>query len=500
MATTTPDPSGSAFPWILDHLLQYPGSYEIPLRTMYTNNILAQANHSTLSRHRPRTPGLSAPSSCEPSPITPQTPQFADDIARQSEKQAATEQFKSCLMEHVSYLPSQPFSLPPSFITSFVRRCFTDDLCQVDFTQALTALDYLKDLETRRKRELAQGLQRLGVHGSKMNEEREEVEKYHPRIAEWISSMEDKERKVEALYTQAYIGLRRWTLINEMRLYPFSKPNCIAMLNTLYPPTHPLPPTPQLTPTILAAQRHAFFRYIQAVEKNGKGVLANLENQSKRPQDSNGWPVVREIVDKYLRTANCVIDECVTVGGPEDFERRDSSKRADSGVSFGSLDRPATSLASYHKQSSSFDKSKDKLSRSNSTNTNKPLPASPVEACPPTPSKRGGSTLERIAREIRRIKSRSADSKDKKEEKERERSADDSRDSSRQRSLRKMRSASALGRAESKNRGGERERGTSGERGTWEIDEAKRRELIREAVAMRERERGKENGVVKNEF
>jgi len=290
-----------------------------------------------------------------------------------------------------------------------------------------------------------------------------------------------------------------------MRLYPFSKPNCIAMLNTLYPPTHTIPPTPQLTPTILTSQRHAFFRYIQAVEKNGKGVLANLENQSKRPQDPNGWSVVREIVDKYLRTANLVIDDCVAVNGPEDFERKgDGSKRADSGVSFGSLERPATNMAaSYHKQSSSFDKGgKDKLSRSNSTNTNKPLPASPVEACPPTPSKRGGSTLERIAREIRRMKSRSADSKEQKEEKEKERErSDESGDSSRHRpSLRKMRSASALGRAESKSKG-EGSRGTSGERGAWEIDEARRRELIREAVAMRERERGKENpGLVRNEF
>lgn len=219
MATTTPDPSGSAFPWIIDHLLQYPGTYEIPLRTMYTNNILAQAKHPNLHR-RPPTPGLSAPSSTEGSPITPQTPQFADDIARQSEKQAATDQFKSCLMEHVSYLPSQPFSLPPSFITSFVRRCFTEDLCQVDFTQALTALDYLKDLETRRKRELSQALQRLGIQGSRMDEEREELEKYHPRIGEWIASMEDKERKVEALYTQVYIGLRRW-VSNSIRIFCF---------------------------------------------------------------------------------------------------------------------------------------------------------------------------------------------------------------------------------------------------------------------------------------
>lgn len=164
------------------------------------------------------------------------------------------------------------------------------------------------------------------------------------------------------------------------------------------------------------------------------------------------------------------------------------------------MDRPATSMASYHKQSSSFDKGKekDKLSRSNSTNTNKPLPASPMEGCPPTPSKRGGSTLERIAREIRRIKSRSADSKERKEEKEqRDRSAE--RDSSRHRGLKKMRSASALVGKESQI--GEQSRATSGERGAgWEIDEVRRRELIREAVALKERERGVGVVVGRNEF
>ena len=92
---------------------------------------------------------------------------------------------------------------------SFVRRCFTPDLCLVDFTQALTAMDYLKDLENRRKRELAQALQRLrldktpdGVACGVMST--------NPRMSQWVAGQQDKERKAETLYTQVYVGLRRW--------------------------------------------------------------------------------------------------------------------------------------------------------------------------------------------------------------------------------------------------------------------------------------------------
>ena len=195
---------GSAFPWILEHLLAYPGSYEIPLRTMYTNNVLAQSN-------RPSTPSLSTGSSPNSSPVQPESPNFTPPLNhRPCTHQAATDHFKSCLMEQISFLPSQPFSLPPSFITSFVRRCFTEDLCLVDFTQALTALDYLKDLENRRKRELSAALHRLGIDKETFGKECDKLNERYPGLTEWVLSMEEKEKRVEALYTQVYIGLRRW--------------------------------------------------------------------------------------------------------------------------------------------------------------------------------------------------------------------------------------------------------------------------------------------------
>lgn len=127
-----------------------------------------------------------------------------------------------------------------------------------------------------------------------------------------------------------------------MKRTPFSKASTIAMLNTLYPPTVASGPTRQLAPAVLTSQRGAFFRYIQAVEKNGNGVLRSLEHQGQRSTDEkNGWPSVRDAIDKYLRTSNNVIDECVKVTGPEYFtptnQKVRPDDRADSAISFRSV-------------------------------------------------------------------------------------------------------------------------------------------------------------------
>lgn len=204
---------GSAFPWVFEHLLAYPGTYEIPLRTMYTLNSTQQAQPYPKKSHRTDTPSLSNPNGLNPD-SSPASPDFPSETQHRLPPNTATEHFKSCLMNHISQLPSQPFSLPPTFITSFVRRCFTEDLCLIDFTQALTALDYLKDLENRRKRELALSFQRLGLDKKSLGELAEDLSKNNPRIAEWAQEMEEKERKVESLYTHVYLGLRRWVSIS----------------------------------------------------------------------------------------------------------------------------------------------------------------------------------------------------------------------------------------------------------------------------------------------
>ena len=289
----------------------------------------------------------------------------------------------------MSQLSSQPTSLPPSFVTSFVRKCFPSELLQVDFPQALTGLDYLKDLERRRRGEVAEAMSRLGIDRKTLGSEGDSLASRYPGVAQWVNSIEEKERKIDALYTQLYVGLRRWILINELSLLPFNKHNCVAMLNTLYPPVIRTPPTSRLTPFILKQQRDGFFKYIQSVEKSGPRVLGTLMQQGKAPNDENGWAAVTRTLGMYLQLSNSMIGECADILNVQDVSPRKHrisggsipSRKADSGISFGGSDRPSIRGSSGAE------------------------PSSPIETIrPKTPSGgRSGTALEKIARGLKTI-------------------------------------------------------------------------------------------------
>lgn len=338
---------------ILEHILSYPASYEIPLRTMYTINSTpaARTGHS-FSQSRTRENSIDSRAS--ESPTSPNFP-FRND--------SATESLTSNLVAQMASLPSQPASLPPSFITAFVRKAFAADLRFVDFPQALTGLDYLKDLEARRRREVGAALDRLGISRETIGAAEEELAGRYPGVLSWFRTLEEKERKIEALYTQLYVGLRRWVLINELSLTPFNKHNCVAMLNTLYPPIVSTQPTSKLTPGILKKQRDTFFKYIQAVEKSGPAVLINLIQQGKKPTDENGWASTRNTMDMYLQIANSLIAECqeilftdtTTIADSADTKRK--GRKVDSGISFSDTEqrRPSSSSSKSSKSSASDD-------------------------------------------------------------------------------------------------------------------------------------------------
>ncbi|KAF2173798.1 hypothetical protein M409DRAFT_48722 [Zasmidium cellare ATCC 36951] len=338
--------NGSSYQLILDHILTYPGDYEIPLRTMYSLNCQPRGQN----RYTP-------PSSNNSSPSIAQGSFSSDD--------KSTETLTQNLMAQLSKLPNQVAALPPSFITSFVQRCFPSELTHVDFPQALTGLDYLKDLETKRRREVASAFDRLDIDRDALAQDAKLAERY-PGVLQWVESMEMKERKVDTLYTQVYIGLRRWILINELSLQPFNKHNCVAMLNTLYPPMGmKTQPTTKLTEPVLKSQRDGFFKYIQAVEKSGTRILNNLMQQGKRDQDENGWAAVTRTLSMYLQLANSVINECGAVCHPQDVSpqrKRDSNqsrhqRKADSGISFTSNaeQRPSTRSSASNEPSSPID-------------------------------------------------------------------------------------------------------------------------------------------------
>lgn len=352
---------------ILEHVLQYPGSYEIPLRTMYTLNCVSRAQPLPLDRTRAPTPTGSSSTS----PVTGQN--------AWNETESATSNFASQLMNHISSMPQQPSSLPPSFIINFVSRVFPPSLTLVDFPQALAALDYLRDLDNRRRKEMIAAFARVEIQAESFNADVEKIAERYPGIALWAKNLEGKNKKAEHHYAKLWLGLRRWILINELSLQPYNKLNCLGMLNTLLPPQPHAGaklPSALLTPELLKQERASFFYYIQQVQKSGPGILRPLTEGEK-----TCWTVVQQEVDKYLRVAKNIIDDCEATRGTEDFkpvEEARKGKKTDSGVSFASDLRPSTA--------SSIDKSRA---------------ASPTES---QHAPKGLSKLERLTREFKRMR------------------------------------------------------------------------------------------------
>ncbi|KAK5151233.1 hypothetical protein LTS14_009403 [Recurvomyces mirabilis] len=366
--------SGSSYQLILDHILTYPATYEIPLRTMYTLNCAPRA--------QPMHSRTATPSSAGSSPVVSQNPWHDHQT---------TQNFTESLMAQISQLPNQPSSLPPSFITSFVRKCFPSDLVCVDFPQALTGLDYLKDLESRRRREVAAAMSRLAIDRTTLEMDGDSLSDRYPGVKQWVTDINEKERKVEALYTQVYVALRRWILVNEMALLPFSKHNCMAMLNTLYPPVTSTQPTSKLTPAVMQAQRQGFFKYILNVEQRGPHILNTLMDQGKLPGEQNGWAAVTRTISMYLQLANSIISECFDISNVHDLSPRTSGELTRSRSRQG---RKVDSGVSFH--------SSGKGSRPNSDSE----PLSPTEPLPRprTPSgSRNGTALEKLARGLKTI-------------------------------------------------------------------------------------------------
>ena len=186
-------PYGAASPYnlILEHVFSKPLAYDIPLRSMFAINSASLDHHPAQQNARQNTQRNARLST--------------DHIrSKQDASAAANAEFQSALLHHIATLPSQPCSLPRAFTVAFLRKCFTSDLALVDFSQALTGIDYLKDLDNLRKRELAATLQRIGVDRADISSLKV------PTILAWVQDTEEKEKKVDALYAQLFIGLRRW--------------------------------------------------------------------------------------------------------------------------------------------------------------------------------------------------------------------------------------------------------------------------------------------------
>jgi hypothetical protein len=118
--------------------------------------------------------------------------------------------FTAQLMTHLKSVPPQQSSLPPAFIVNFVNRCFHPSLNLVDFGQALTALDYLRDLENRRRKEMIAAFERVHIHPDSYETDMESMADKFPGIALWVRNIEGKNKKAESYYALLWLGVRRW--------------------------------------------------------------------------------------------------------------------------------------------------------------------------------------------------------------------------------------------------------------------------------------------------
>ena len=209
-----PPNEGASYQLILEHVMKYPGSYELPLRKMYELNSTVRPQQLMASPN-PQPQSAFSETAGPPSTATHGNASVAN-VRDNAERLVAN------LMSMIAQRPSQPCSLPPSFIISFVQKAFPADLDRADFTQALTALDYLNDLERTRRARFSAALEKLDVPEND-EDEHDDLSRRYPGVAEWVVDIKNKDRLAHAYYTQVYLRLRHWVRIHHARDGSFGK-------------------------------------------------------------------------------------------------------------------------------------------------------------------------------------------------------------------------------------------------------------------------------------
>lgn len=71
-------------------------------------------------------------------------------------------------------------------------------------------MDYLRDLENRRRKEIAAAFERVHIHADTYEADMENMAERFPGIALWVRNIEGKNKKAESYYAQLWLQLRRW--------------------------------------------------------------------------------------------------------------------------------------------------------------------------------------------------------------------------------------------------------------------------------------------------
>ena len=168
---------------------------ELPLRTLYAINVSSRAPDWT-------NPAL----------------QVRGPTAGSRERHAELERFRSELLTIAGDLPKVASNVPAEFLMPFVRKVFHEDLSRVDFALALTAMDYLQNLDVRRRREHDAVMTRLGVKPGDATSAWLDRQAKDAQVRAWVNGLEAKAKEAEACFTQCFVGLRQWVSLTSSPL------------------------------------------------------------------------------------------------------------------------------------------------------------------------------------------------------------------------------------------------------------------------------------------
>lgn len=95
----------------------------------------------------------------------------------------------------------------PTFVESFcLETVFREDYQEAAFNQALTALDYLRDLECTRRTALRNAAVHLGI----TRENWRDVLSGRQEAISWVQSVQQQELEIETHYANLFVDLRIW--------------------------------------------------------------------------------------------------------------------------------------------------------------------------------------------------------------------------------------------------------------------------------------------------
>ncbi|KAB8293355.1 hypothetical protein EYC80_007677 [Monilinia laxa] len=326
LTTTTIDEYKDRIIWIINHVLKCSLSSELPLKIMFSFN--AGYRVPTLKeahkwwQYEPKGAAIiKFLSSIEESKTRKDdeshqvTEEKEEDVQLEKRNHAAQDPFMDPLNEElldIDIISEPPDArrvsrgLPPEFIRKWcLDKVFTKVEELVDFSQALTGIDYLQDLECRRREALREVALRLKIEKNNWRK----VLSSDPDAKKWVDDIQAQETIIEGFYATFFVDLRIWTMLHELKTKPFYKPNVLAMLNTLYPPCIKELPNNLIDLDKLRKHRAKFYNFVIEVEHKGTSVLKDFELLLKNPDCKHNWVDTRENLKDYIELASKMIEQ-----------------------------------------------------------------------------------------------------------------------------------------------------------------------------------------------